>query len=191
MKCQLCGHKNVKKANYCEQCGTLFTKEEKEKALTNGIDGFLRKLHTYYETLTFHFITDRLWFKILSLVLLIGFCLWIYYGKSDTLKIEDSDVYSFQYNTKEKEYYLYIPEEYFAQYNGKVPLNLYVPKGYETLYVGLFNENNELLMKEEKSKTSEIILETNKNENGYYAISLNDSLDNPLKVYIYLGSDAS
>ena len=191
MKCKLCGHKNVKKANYCEQCGTLFTKEEKETAMKKGFDGFLRKLHHYYETLTFHFITDRLWFKILSLALLIGFCLWIYYGKNDTLKLEDSDVYSYQYNTKEKEYYLYITEEYFAQYNGKVPLSLYVPKGYDTLYVGMFNENNELLSKEEKLKTSEIILETNTKGNGYYAISLSDSLDKPLKVYIYLGSEES
>ena len=189
MKCKLCGYNNVKKANYCEQCGALFTKEEKEKALKKGIDGFLRKLHHYYDTLSFHFITDRLWFKILSLVILIGFCLWIYYG--DFLKIEDSDFYSYQYNTKEKEYYLYITEEYFAQYNGKVPLSLYVPKGYDTLYVGLFDENNELLSKEEILKTNEIILETNKKENGYYAISLNDSLDKPLKVYIYLGSEES
>ena len=106
------------------------------------------------------------------------------------MKIEDSEIYSYQYNKNEKEYYLYITEEYFAQYNGKVPLSLYVPKGYDTLYVGLFNENNELISKEEKSKTSEIILETNTKENGYYAISLNDSLDRPLKVYIYLGSES-
>lgn len=146
MKCRKCGNKNAYQANYCYTCGNKFTKEDQEKASNEGITGVLKKSKKWYDTLTLSVITSKLWFRILSILGILFISFIGIYLNGTHLKIVESEDYSYQYNEKLKEYYLYTKDS-------STKLNLYAVGKKDSLIVEYYSENGNLIVsREEKNR---------------------------------------
>jgi len=164
MKCIKCGTKNITKANYCKHCAYKFSKEEQKAARRKTFIGKIEILENAYKVCTLKKFTGHILFKIASLliVLFIGISYWIKDGLD--LKFLDSDDYSIEYNTLEKEYYLMTA-------NDKVLLNLYIPNRTEKIMIMHYDENDNKLEEKKYAPKDEIILETKEKE--YYVLNIN------------------
>lgn len=171
MKCEKCGQKNIKKAYYCKKCGEPFTEKERKKAEYKGFIGFIKRIEKWYNTCTLKVITDSLIFKMLLIILLLGIGIYNFTKTGNDLKINEDSSYQVTYNTKEKEYYVYMLENNNINKNGKLHLDLYIPNLVNELDITYYDENNNVLYEVKIPKEEEFEINTN-------AISL--ALDNEL-----------
>ncbi len=177
MKCIKCKTDNVHNANYCKKCAYEFSEKEQEAAESKTFVGFLKKLEKIKDVVSLEVITDKLWFKILSIVAVLGVGVYFALINGINLKLEESTSYTGNYNEKLDEYYLYSDDD-------KTELNLYVPNRTDKLVVSHYDNNNELILEKEYKVDESIILETNSDD--YYIIEAKYKKDSDkLKVYIY------
>ncbi len=174
LRCKKCNYKNPIQAKYCYSCGNRFEQKEKENSMNRGFVGFLKKARNWYDTLTLSKITSKLWFRCLSvlLVILIGVLGLIKNGYH--LKIQDSIEYTYQYNKKLDEYYLYTKAL-------KSKVNLYAWGNNEKMILEYYDEKDNLINKKELN-IEDIVLEANTVENNYYV--LKNKIDQ-IKIYVY------
>ena len=137
MKCTNCNTENLRKANYCKNCGQAFTQREKDAAHSQSVVGKLEKVEEVKgkadkvkDILSLSFITDNVWVRLALIVIPFVFSLVVGGGAKggDTMKIRDNGQYDVYYNTTTQEYFVEID-------SGSVNLSLYVPNGTQQINV--------------------------------------------------------
>lgn len=174
MICRKCSYKNPTQSWYCYQCGTMFTAKEKETARNSGFVGFLKRLRNAYDTLTFSKITSNKYFRIASILVVLGIGIWGILIHGHHFKIVESDYYSYQYNKQLDEYYLYTKDN-------ETKVNLYKLGKVDTLDVSYYNENNDLISSD-TYLLDEIVLQANILKDCYYILN---SGQESIKIYVY------
>ena len=184
MICPKCMRKNIKKANYCIDCGYEFSEEEREKAYKKTIYYFIEKLEDLKDKITLDFITDTLVFKIISLLLVLGIGLYFLFTKGINTTIVNDKSYELYYYEKEKYYYILVDDDI-----NKVNISLYIPNRAKTIKIKHYNSNNTLIDTKKYNKKKGLKLSPYNND--YYVINTtytNKKEDN-LKLIIYHKSD--
>ncbi|MBR6609867.1 MAG: zinc ribbon domain-containing protein [Oscillospiraceae bacterium] len=170
MKCTNCNTENLRKANYCKNCGQAFTQREKDAAHKQSVVGKLEKAEEIKgkadkvkDILSLSFITDNVWVRLALIVLPFVFSLVIGGGAKggDTMKIHDNGQYDVYYNTTTQEYFVEID-------SGSVNLSLYVPKG--TQQINVYFKETTGYEYQSGSYGLEDAITVNENTNGYYTI---------------------
>ena len=179
MKCKKCQYQNASQANYCYACGQEFTKEEQKKAREKSFWYKLAKLKDRYDTITLSKITGSKAFQIGTIIgtILIGGYFILQNGYQFQLK--ESDAYTYEYNTLDKEYYVYLKER-------ESTLNLYAPKSVEKFYVKYYQEDHSLIEEHTYEQLENIQVEVNnQNPKNYYTISYDqkETPINTIKIY--------
>lgn len=152
MICKKCNEKNLYKAHYCQKCGTVFTEEDREKAYSKTIFGFVNKLEDLFSMLTLDKITGNIYFKIVSILFVLVIGVYNVMSNGNVFKILESEQYRVQYNTKTDEYYLISSESIFN-------VSLYLPKEVHLIYVSELDDANAMIEKVEYTLNDEIVLE--------------------------------
>ena len=155
MKCTNCNTENLRKANYCKNCGQAFTQQEKDEARRRSVVGKLEKAEEVKgkadklkDILSLSFITDNVYVKIALIILPLVISLLFGGGpKSNDVTILNSDGYDIYYNTDTDEYFLDLSGE-SAQLKVSVPSDtMYIvfsyisPYGYTDVDSYELNEN--------------------------------------------------
>jgi hypothetical protein len=170
MKCTNCNTENLRKANYCKNCGQAFTQREKDAAHSQSVVGKLEKVEEVKgkadkvkDILSLSFITDNVWVRIALIVIPFVFSLVVGGGAKggDTMKIRDNGQYDVYYNTTTQEYFVEID-------SGSVNLSLYVPNG--TQQINVYFKESTGYEYQYGSYGLEDAITVNENTNGYYTI---------------------
>ena len=170
MKCTNCNTENLRKANYCKNCGQAFTQREKDAAHSQSVVGKLEKVEEVKgkadkvkDILSLSFITDNVWVRLALIVLPFVFSLVIGGGAKggDTMKIRDNGQYDVYYNTATQEYFVEID-------SGSVNLSLYVPMG--TQQINVYFKESTGYEYQSGSYGLEDAITVSENSNGYYTI---------------------
>ena len=182
MKCKRCEYINVNHANYCYKCGNEFTKKEQASSQEKSIWHKLVKLKDWYDKLTLSKITGSKTFQALSIIITIIIGGYFIYKNGYQMKLLANDNYTYAYNTKDKEYYVYPKEK-------ETPLNIYAPNEVKEIYIKYY-ENDTLVNEQSINDLNNILVEVNpSNINSYYKLSYEKEENdiNTIKVYV-LGS---
>lgn len=174
MKCIKCKNKNPYQANYCYKCGNSFTEEERIKASNEGITGFLKKGRKLYDSLTLSTITSNIYFRIISIILVLAVGIYGIIVNGYHLKITDSSSYNYQYNKKLNEYYLYTK-------NDETKVNLYTLSSSDEIVVDYYTPSDDLISST-THPVADAILRANFISDNYYILKINND---SIKVYIY------
>ena len=182
VKCTKCETENRTCAHYCIKCRYEFTEEEQNRAKNKNLEGIIvrvfEKVDKIKSFINLSFLTEKLWFQILSVVLVLGIGILSCFQNGIHLKILKSDAYQIYYHTKLNEYYLVVEEE-------KTQLNLYLPYQKQEITVKHMDLENELESNIYQDGV-DIVLMSNE-ENDYYLITGKrlDRKEETLKVYVY------
>ncbi len=179
MKCIKCRTVNVHNANYCKKCAYKFSKKEQQAAEKWTLVGFIKRLEKIKKVITLDFITGEWWFKLLSIIIVLGIGIYFFVTNGFYLKIEESKNYSGNYNKDLNEHYLYSKDE-------ETELNLYVPDRAKNLVVKHYDKKGNILFEEDYEVSDSIVLETNSDED-YYILEAHYKKNNydSLKLFIY------
>ena len=182
MKCKKCKKKNVRQAKFCYKCGNKFTKDEINEAMNKGLIVKILKLKDWYDTITLSKITGSIYYKIASILLVLGIGVFFIINNGSKFKIMDNNTYSYKYNSKYKEYYIYPKSD-------NLNLSLYLPHEVDNIYLKSYNNSNELLNTEEIKDISNMKIELNNNDIFYYKLSLSkkENNKNTIKFYVLGG----
>lgn len=178
MKCSKCKCENIISANYCRKCGEKFSDEEKKIARRKTWVGKLELLEEARAWCTLEKITGHIVFKIVSLLAVILFGVYLWTSNSNHVKILESKHYKVQYNTKEKEYYLLVDED-------KTNLSLYVPNTVSNLVVSEFDEDNVEVDSTKYVNGEEVVLTINNSDEYYLLVAKNGEKDEKMKIHVY------
>lgn len=178
MKCKKCNYKNVSQARYCFKCGNLFTKEERDLAVKKSFVTKYNKVKEWYDKLTLSKITGHILFKILTVLVVLFIGVYGVYKDGNRFKVIDGEEYTYKYNNKLNEYYLYLNKE-------EINLNLYLPHNVNKFIVSYYDEKNNELEKNEYDNLSDIKIKIN-NVSNYYKITYDNSRDY-IKIYALKG----
>ena len=183
MKCIKCRTNNVHNANYCKKCAYKFSEEEQKAAEKWTFVGFLKFFEKVKKYVTFDFITGETWFKVGSIIVVLGIGICFAITNGFYLKIEESENYNGNYNRELNEHYLYSEKE-------ETELNLYVPDRAIKLIVKHYDKGDKLLKEEEHDVTDNIVLDSNSDED-YYILEAQYEKNNfdRLKLFIYQTED--
>lgn len=175
MKCFKCHHKNSYKANYCYYCGKKFTEKEKEKSSNSKVVKILKSLRNFYDRISLSNITGNIYFRIVSIVIVLLIGVVGILSNGIHLQIKKSNDYTYQYNKKDDEYYLYTD-------NDTTKLNLYTLGKNSTIKVNYYDDKNNLITETKYEDYNKITLNANSYSNNYYIIT---HKKDKLKLYIY------
>jgi hypothetical protein len=184
MKCHKCKNENILKANYCQKCGEKFTDKEKEAAYNKTIYGKIDTILKIKSFATLSVITGNIFYKIGSLLVVLGIGLYFLFTIGINTKILNSKDYQIFYNKESNEYYLLVNDN-----KNSVELNLYRPNRTKEMTIYTYDLNDK-----EKTKTTvskDDVIKLNTYQDDYHIIESiysNKKKDN-LKVYVYHKSD--
>ncbi len=181
MNCSKCKKKNINSANYCKYCGYHFSKEEQEEAKKGTFVWYLEKFDKIKDIITLNIITNNIFFKIGTVLLVLGIGIWNLISYGTNLKILESSQYQVQYNTKLNEYYLLTNKD-------ETKLNLYAPQSSQEIVIEHLDKENNLLEKNVYNNTDNIVLNSNTSDEYYIIKSKDNKNMNKLKMYIYRGA---
>ena len=184
MKCHKCKSKNILKADYCQKCGEKFTDKEKKEAYNKTIFGKIDSLLKIKSIVTLNIITGNIFFKIASLLVVLGIGLYFLFTIGINTKILNSKDYEIFYNKESKEYYLLIDDN-----KDSVELNLYRPNRTKEMTIYSYDLNDKEKTKTKVTKEDRITL--NAYQDDYHIIKSkysNNKQDN-LKLFVYHKSD--
>ena len=181
VKCKNCTHDNLLKANYCRDCGTAFTQQEKDEARAASPVGklekfvnFGEKLEGVKEVLSLSFITDNFFVRLALLVLPVLAAL-IFGGEKvpNELMIKESSEYSIYQNTDTGEYFLDVNSD-------SISLQLYVPG--DTRYVNIVFEGTDGSYRSENFELDSAIVLQTRGDGCYTVTAVNDDMPS-LQLY--------
>lgn len=182
MQCRKCKTENRACAKYCKSCRNEFTEQEQNKAKNKSIEGIIVRILERKDKIksyvSLSFITDKIWFQVLSILLVLGIGVYFSLQNGIHLRIEKSDAYQINYNQKLEEYYLLVKGE-------EAKLNLYIP--YQGQDVTVKHMEGEIEVSSTIYQEKDEITLMSNNENDYYLIIGKGlgSKEEVLKVYIY------
>lgn len=178
MKCSKCKCKNIIGANYCKKCGEKFSEEEKKGARRKTWVGKLELLEEAYAWCTLSKITGHIAFKIVSLLVVIFFGVYLLMSTGNQVKILASEHYKIQYNTKEQEYYLLVDDD-------KTNLSLYVPNTVSSLVISEFDVDNVEVSNMKYVNGEEVVLTINNSDEYYLLVAKNGKKEEKMKIRVY------
>lgn len=182
MKCRKCGYRNVSQADYCFKCGNKFKEEEKKFALEHSFISKISKLKEKYDRLTFSKITGSIPFKIGLILFTLVIGIYGVYSKGVTVRLEDGDSYTYEYNRIKDEYYLYVDD---VESN----VNLYLPHEVSTFYVKQYDKEDNVLQEYSVHSIDEVIVKIN-DVGEYYKISIDSQMSKTGTVKIFVARNA-
>lgn len=182
MKCKKCNSENRAAASYCQNCGSKFTKYEQDKAKSKTVEGiFVRALEAVDKLksiLDLSIITDTIWFKILSVFVVLGIGVYFCFQNGNHIRLLESTSYQINYNKNLEEYYLLVDQN-------ETKLNLYIPYRNQDIVIKHMLDESQLDSKVYQDG-SDIILTSNQEKDYYLIIGKNlRRKQEVLKVYIY------
>lgn len=185
MKCSKCKKKNIKKANFCRNCGNPFSEKEQKEAEKKGLVANLKKFDDYYETCQLKKITDNKFVKygILAGVIAIG--IYNVATMGSDIKLLESDAYNLSYNEENNEYYLEVKDTDDIDKIGTAYLKMYIPNRVDTIYIDYYAEDGTKKDSKKVGSKEPIELSANTDANNYYLVSDNDASDDPFKIFVY------
>lgn len=178
MKCGKCKSVNVHNANYCKKCAYHFTKADQETAEKKTFVGFLKKVEKIKSYIDLSFITDELWFRIVSIVIVLGVGIYSFVTCGINLMIEESDEYTAQYNDELNEHYLYATDS-------KTELNLYVPDRAKKLIVKHYDSKDKMINEKDYKTTDSITLDSS-SDGDYYIVEAEYNKSNYDRVKLFI-----
>lgn len=128
MICSKCSEDNLLLAQYCGSCGHPFSEAERKKAYDETIYGRVDTIRKAKDIFTLGVITDSLWFKILTIVLILALGIWLRASGAHGFRLESSDLYEIRYLEETDTYYLIAKQD-------EIPLRLVAPSGTKELVV--------------------------------------------------------
>ena len=173
LKCPECKHRNVTQAKYCYSCGYRFKEDEINEASKHGLAVYIKMFFDW--TSKFKFTDWKIW-KIVSIIGILYTGINYVYVNGYKLKIEKSDNYTYEYNNKENEYYVYFNNEHST-------LNLYVPHEIPKLYAIHYDEFGNILDTNQFDYNEDINLVIDNDDKSYYLITMNQN-ENKSNEYI-------
>ena len=184
MKCHKCNYKNIIKASYCHNCGEKFSIEEQKDAYNKTIYGKIDSLKKVKSIITLDIITSNIFFRIISLIIVLGIGIYFLVNYGMSTKLLQSNDYEIFYNTELKEYYLIVDDSY-----NNINISIYRPNRVEELILYHYNLDNTLI--ENKTINNDDSINLNTCKDDYYIIESNYGNDNKekLKVFVYHNSD--
>ncbi len=174
MRCRRCKSGNSYKANYCLKCGKEFNQGDKDLAVNTGIVALIKKVRESYDDITLSTITGSWQFRLISIIIVLSIGIFGIIQNGIHLKVQKSDNYTYQYNDKDKEYYLYTKSD-------ETKLNLYSLGEKEEIKVEYYDGSNKLINENTYDNIEDVVLLSAKNSNYYLLKYKKDTL----KIYIY------
>lgn len=160
IKCTSCSTKNIDEAKFCRKCGKEFTKEEKEKTKKGIIVSVLSFWDNLMDKISLDFIKSNKIFRIIVLVVIIGFGIFNIVQNGLNMKINKSENYKIQYNNENNEYYIISQAE-------QTNLSLYVPSRSKKTILKLYDENNKVIEEVTIEEGKQIVVEDTGKGNYY------------------------
>ena len=184
MRCSRCTTDNLLMARYCCACGKPFSEEERKAAYDQTIYGQIDKARKVKDVLTLNIITDSLWFKILTLLLILAIGIWLRMSGVNALRLESGDGYRLEYLKATNTYYVISESD-------AVDLRFVVPHK-TTQLVEEERDDVESLLSQRSCGTEEAVTLDVSGENHYVLRSYRGEKNTgSLTVFVYRESEAA
>ena len=184
MKCHKCKKDNILKAKYCQKCGEKFTDKEREEAYNKTFFGKIDSFLKIKSIVTLNVITGNIFFKIGSLLVVLGIGIYFLLTMGIHTKILNSKEYQVIYNKKTSEYYLVVEDN-----KDSIELNLYRPNRTKKMVVYTYDLEDKEVSKTKVSKKDKITLTTYQDDYHVIESKYSNKKKDQLKVYVYHKSD--
>lgn len=178
MKCSQCGMENIVQAKFCRGCGHAFSSEEQEVAYQKTIFGKLDAIEAWWNRLSLKVVTEHMLFRILVIVGILGYGVYMFYQNGAQLRILESDAYRIQYNEDSKEYYLLTEMD-------EVALNMYIPFQADIIMIEQVKDG--VVLDQQKYLDVEDIRLQSQLDCGYRLVAWCDSQSVELFLYVICG----
>jgi hypothetical protein len=184
MKCHKCKSENILRAKYCQKCGKEFTEDERKEAYNKTIFGKIEFVEKIKSIVTLNIITGSIFFKIASLMVVLGIGLYFLFTFGINTKILGSKDYQTFFNKKSSEYYIVVDDS-----KDSVELNLYRPNRTKEMIIYKYDLEEKEKDKKSVSRDDEIILDIS--EDDYYIIEsiYSNKKQDKFKIYVYHKND--
>lgn len=126
MICKNCQTKNINKAQFCRNCGSAFTDEQRQEAYDRTVFGKLDKLEKWKGYVTLDAITGHPIFKTVVLVAILIWGLFLGRTNGNQMLILESESYRVQQHATTGDYYVLTDQD-------SVYVSLYLPRQAETV----------------------------------------------------------
>ena len=126
MNCEKCESPLTYGAKYCNTCGEKVPDGAYEAEYNDTIWAKIDKIKDEYDSLAFKKITGNIVFKIIVLVVVVGYFFFAMYGNLNGIRLKENKAYTISYNTELDEYYISLN-------SAKAKLEMYAPIGTDKL----------------------------------------------------------
>jgi len=179
MICSKCSEDNLLLARYCGNCGHPFSEAERKKAYDKTVYGKVDAVRKAKDVATLSVITDSLWFKILTIVLILALGIWLRASGAHRFRLESSDLYEIRYLEETDTYYLIAKQD-------EILLRLAAPGGTKELTVEELDEAGEVVSAATCSVEEGVTLSVS--GQNHYRLSISDGKKTTGTITLYLYS---
>lgn len=177
MLCKKCNTENLLKADYCQSCGEIFTKEEKDAAYEKTIFGKFEKAEKYISYLKpVEIIKGNKFFRIGVLVLIILYSIFMTMTKGNYIRVEESNSYELLYNKDLQAYYI-------VSDSHSVDVQMHIPAEADYLTILTMDKNDAIINSRDYSLDVGVFLEASDN---YHYIIMADCGDETQSIAVYV-----
>lgn len=184
MKCSYCSKDNLLAARYCCACGKPFTEAERKAAYDQTVYGKIDMARKVKDAATLSIITDSIWFRVLTLVLIIAVGIWLRLSGVNALRLESGDGYRLEY-LKETDTYYVIAEGDAAD------LRLIVPNRTTGLVTEELDAQGALISRQELGTDEAVSLSVSGANHYMLRACRGEKETGALTVYVYRESGAA
>lgn len=182
MICPNCSRDNISSANFCRYCGHSFSEDDRQAAYESSVYGKLDKAKKAKDIVTLSVITDSLWFRILTIALILALGIWLRTSGVHGFRLESSDDYEIQYLEETDTYYLIAEED-------TVPLRLIVPYGTKSLKVKELDEEEDVVSSDSFDLDEGVTLAVSGENHYKLSTSNGKKTTGTLLLYLYRTDD--
>lgn len=136
MNCEKCNSALPYGARYCNTCGEKVPDGAYDAEYKRTVWAKLDRMKDEYDSFFLKKITGSIVFKVISLIVVLGYFFFTMYGNLMGIRLKDNEAYTIQYNKQADEYYI-SPRQSQAQ------LELYVPIGTDSVVFTAFDGGKE------------------------------------------------
>lgn len=182
MICPNCSGKNNQSANFCHYCGYAFSEEERQASYNETVYGKIDKARKAADIVTLKVITDSIWFRILSIAVILAPGIWLRMGGVHGFRLESSDDYEIQYLEETDTYYLIAEEE-------EVPLRFVLPYGTKRIKVRELDEDEDVVSTENYDPDEGFTLSVSGTNHYRLSTSNGKKTTGSIQLYLYQEED--